>query len=704
MIRTQNIAKQLLKRSSKNACGGMANQPHLLNNTEQIMKITNIMKNSNITREYNTKLITKSLGQQIKSNKAHQSVMKELQEANNAQMDKNTTLNAQQRRILGIVDTILRAYTTQAKEKLGEDFKEETKEEQESSNNNNEQKEQTATGSFFATIKKVLKFLGKVSLYLEFFYVGVFLLAYLLSKVLSFTKDKDTLDSAFEQTLSQIHTLSSNIVRTISSQVICIWIALSFLIPHRYYKEFGTQEDIDALHERTAPKIFKFLVDMGGVYIKFGQELSMMRGMLPDAYVDACKPLQDDVRELDIARIKRVIAHEFPGRSFEELFETFDDKPIAAASLAQVHTATLKDGTKVAVKVQYPEVSSYYVADLFMQTLITNIMDWFNDTNMAETEEKLKEELANELNFAIELKNGSRARDNFGFSGDTQDFYIPQFYEDHTSEKVLTMEYIEGVKINNIEAIEKLGYTTEEVARILFTRTSEMAFDHGFVHCDPHPGNVFVRPRPGNPSKPQVVLLDHGLYTELPDSSRIAYRKFWKAIILKDEDAVKDSCRMLGVEDHEMFSTMFLMQSFSEAMDTDETFAKDKQGAEGHAISPDEIDHDRINEMMSDLPPEMLLILRSTFILTAVNMELGAPLSRFSLVSRVAFQKEYEHEAANAKSWGDWFNLAKSYYWFEFELFKMRLMGTLLNIYIRIYSLYGDPNDLFAEMAKEKLQ
>lgn len=127
--------------------------------------------------------------------------------------------------------------------------------------------------------------------------------------------------------------------------------------------------------------------------------------------------------------------------------------------------------------------------------------------------------------------------------------HVPIVYDDLSTKKVLTMEFIDAPKISQVESIRALGLETEKVAKVLCEVFSEMVFCHGFVHCDPHPGNLFVRrnPDPKAPLKEQIVLLDHGLYRELDEEFRKTYCDLWRAMLLRDNKLLEDCGRRLNV-------------------------------------------------------------------------------------------------------------------------------------------------------------
>jgi len=257
-----------------------------------------------------------------------------------------------------------------------------------------------------------------------------------------------------------------------------------------------------------------------------------------------------------------------------------------------------------------------------------------------EPSEEIYDAIQRELDFVQEGKQALLARKNFMHRDDV---YIPDVILPLTSTRILTLEYINGFKINNSEAIKAHSFSKKEIASILFDAIAEQTFIHGFLHADPHPGNIFIRPRPSNPKLPQIVLLDHGLYAILPNEFRINYCKFWKAMILGDDKVMKEWSDYYGMPDHTVICTILMMQQFdSIGPGTDNEYelkgkSKFKEIENLMSLSPEEKEKlEKLQAALHKIPEELFLVLRSSFLLRSVNRELGAPLNRFVIMARVA--------------------------------------------------------------------
>jgi aarF domain-containing kinase len=188
--------------------------------------------------------------------------------------------------------------------------------------------------------------------------------------------------------------------------------------------------------------------------------------------------------------------------------------------LAQVHRATLKDGTDVAVKIQFPFLRTQSKWDLWVLEKITSLCNYlmqkndFKDVNLVAIFKTWTNTLVEELDFEREIANAQHTSQLF--KGNPA-LYIPKMHPDVSSRRLIVMEYIDGVKINEVEKLKSMGFNTKEIGATLINIFSEMVFKHGFVHCDAHPGNILIRKRKGT-NKFQIVLLDHGLYHALDPS------------------------------------------------------------------------------------------------------------------------------------------------------------------------------------------
>ncbi len=245
--------------------------------------------------------------------------------------------------------------------------------------------------------------------------------------------------------------------------------------------------------------------ELGSTYIKLGQVLSTRSDLLPAKVIKELAKLQDDVPPFPLSEVKRIIEKEL-SRPITELFESFDETPFGSASIGQVHKAYLKDGEPVAVKVQRPGIQGIIEVDLEIMLHLATLMERHIEELALHRPVKIVEEftrtLEKETDYTVEAANIERFSRNF--LGDPT-LYIPKVYHELSTERVLTMEFVEGIKISKVERLKEAGLDpkiiTERGADLILTQI----FEHGFFHADPHPGNIFVLPNN------VVCLLDFGM-------------------------------------------------------------------------------------------------------------------------------------------------------------------------------------------------
>ncbi|KAG2373125.1 hypothetical protein C9374_012857 [Naegleria lovaniensis] len=495
-------------------------------------------------------------------------------------------------------------------------------------------------------------------------------------------------------------------------------------------------------HKRNAEKFLSLFIELGGIFVKIGQYMSSMTNFLPDAWTDTLKVLQDQVPcEATMEEIKLMFHDEellSCGKSFDELFEHFEAHPIAAASLAQVHRAKLRkgavselegtslDGAEVAVKVQYPSISYYYKGDMIAKGVALSIIHFFfPHYNISWMGSMLDETLNQELDFRIEKHNAEKitllfAREEEGMK---QQLYIPKVISSLSSKRLLTMEFINGVKISNTEALRQRfgerGIT--EAASITFHVFAKMIFLHSFLHTDPHPGNILIRAHPSHKNRVQVVLLDHGLYQHLSHDFTINFAKFWRALVLNDNVFVKTYCQDLGIEDYQLYASIILMRGYDDK--TGVGLFTHGTKAEFERFFKGIIEHrmDKFQQMIRNMPSEMLLIMRTNNLLRYVNQSMGVPVNRYVIYARVAtvgiYNKEHKEIAvlaSNSSSFSLWRYLKQKslekadQIYFETLLAIYQMKQCLWNWYYRQLILLGlmkpirlsvDKNDLDVVLA-----
>ncbi len=262
----------------------------------------------------------------------------------------------------------------------------------------------------------------------------------------------------------------------------------------------------------------KTLEELGPIFVKFGQALSTRPDVLPpDIAVELCK-LQDNVAPFPSEQALAII-HKTFGRSAHEVFEYFDPQPLASASIAQVHAATLKTGEDVVVKIIRPNMKKIIEQDLSIMRAIANLADrYWPDSKLFKPKEIVEEferSLINELDLRHEAANGAQLRRNFSHS---PLLYIPEIYWDYSTTNVMVMERIYGIPVNDIQQLKTTNINMKKLAErgleIFFTQV----FRDCFFHADMHAGNIFVATT--NPDTPQYICIDFGIIGTLDDNDK----------------------------------------------------------------------------------------------------------------------------------------------------------------------------------------
>jgi ubiquinone biosynthesis protein len=269
------------------------------------------------------------------------------------------------------------------------------------------------------------------------------------------------------------------------------------------------RERVDA---RNAQRTLDAMLRLRGVYIKLGQVLSIMGGFLPRVYVKKLSVLQDQVPPHDFSAVEKVFLRQLQ-RPPEACFARIEREPVAAASLGQVHVAYLHDGTKVAVKVLYPRIREVIRIDMIIVRLAMRVYQWFVPVDSLENAyHSLVDLLRRETDYLHEAACMERMAENFA---DDEDILFPRVIRELTTSDILTMTFMEGVKITNFEALEAMGVSRRAVATRLVQSFYKQLFVHRYFHADPHPGNFLVQKGPDG--SPRLVVLDFGAISEAKD-------------------------------------------------------------------------------------------------------------------------------------------------------------------------------------------
>lgn len=318
------------------------------------------------------------------------------------------------------------------------------------------------------------------------------------------------------------------------------------------YKRIGLEEKLRGSewaeaarkrhHRWSAERFYDLAVRNQGLLIKTAQFLSSRPDVVPDEYVDVLTALQDEVPPEPFPVIRRLVEAEL-GRPLNSVFREFAEVPVASASLAQVHRAVLLDGRIAAVKVQYPGISDIVDIDLKNIDVFTNILRRADKTlDFRFIAEEMAKMVPLELDFLHEGHSAEAIAANFA---DVDDIYVPAIYWEHTTRRVLTMEFVDGVKITDTDGIRGLGLDPSDVAKVLVVAFSEMILGHGLFHADPHPGNLLVSKDPDT-GQPRLILIDFGQVKDVGPEFRFLFGLMTKALMNADDSAVGRSFRDMG--------------------------------------------------------------------------------------------------------------------------------------------------------------
>jgi ubiquinone biosynthesis protein len=382
-------------------------------------------------------------------------------------------------------------------------------------------------------------------------------------------------------------------------------------------------------------RIRKALEELGPSFIKLGQLMSTRADILPKAHIEELQKLQDQVPPIPFDRIKPFMEAQFD-RSLDEVFKSFDETCLAAASVAQVYRGVLHSGEEVAVKVVRPEIEKKIILDIhIMHFLARRLETAFEIARIIGAVNVVKEferTVFNELDMHIEAGSIEKFSHHYRL---VNEIWIPRVFWDHTSKAVLVMEYIPGVKVNQVEAIRDQGLDPCDIAMIGLRSLSRQLMEFGFVHADPHPGNTIVTP------DGRVGLVDFGITAHLDEELMLQLAHLFLGYAEHDYDLVMDAILETGLIDED---TTDIKQFRNDLKEISEPF----YGRSLQTISVKDV-YDQIIRLIAKyrirLPRNLLLLLK-TFIQTeALGKILGSDASILQVIrpyARRLLQRGYE--------------------------------------------------------------
>lgn len=291
----------------------------------------------------------------------------------------------------------------------------------------------------------------------------------------------------------------------------------------------------------TGERIRLVLQELGPTFVKLGQIASTRPDLLPEDIVRELEKLQDRVPPFSFQEVREIVQEELGG-DLEEIFCHFEDSPLAAASIGQVHQAILCSGEKVAIKIQRPNITTVIETDLEilqdLATLAEHRLEWAARYQIRDMAEEFSKSLRAELDYTIEGRNAEKISNQFR---DDSKIYVPKVFWEYSTKRVLTMEYIEGVKFNELEKLKQKGYNAKMLAESLAKAIFHQIFIDGFFHGDPHPGNVLVLPGE------VIAFIDFGMVGRLTPEMKYHFSSLVIALMRQSTDGVIKAILLMGL-------------------------------------------------------------------------------------------------------------------------------------------------------------
>lgn len=290
----------------------------------------------------------------------------------------------------------------------------------------------------------------------------------------------------------------------------------------------------------TGERVRLFLEELGPTYVKMGQLASTRYDLIPADIIQELEKLQDNVPAFSYDEVKDIIEQEL-GMEMDQIFDTFTETPLGSASIGQVHYGILKTGEHVAVKVQRPNIVKKIKTDLeILQQLAVRAehrLEWAANYQIKAIIDEFSKAILAELDYSVEGRNADKIARQFS---DNPTIYIPSIYWNYSTKKVLTMEYVQGTKLNELVEINRKGYDAKVLAERVAHSIFQQILIEGFFHGDPHPGNVAALP------DDVIVFMDFGMVGRLTPDMRMHFASLVIAMMRQSTDGVIKALSLMG--------------------------------------------------------------------------------------------------------------------------------------------------------------
>jgi aarF domain-containing kinase len=420
------------------------------------------------------------------------------------------------------------------------------------------------------------------------------------------------------------------------------------------YKLLWNAENSHEVNERVAKAITDCCMENEGLYVKIGQALCSMGPILPREYLAYLGRLLDRAKTYEYTVIKALIDQELG----EGILRDIEVAPVGSASVAQVHRAVyVPTGEIVAVKVQKPNVSFQAEWDLLVYKILLHCLEFTFDIPLVWSADFVCANFRAELDFRLEADNSEQAKRQLLNLGDV--VYVPRVIK--STRKVLVTEWIEdATMISDVQKLKRQGFNCKSVVMDATNIFGYQIFTAGHVHCDPHPGNLLVRQKPGaSLGTHQIVLIDHGLYVDLPEQLRKDYALLWMSMAPPSDTATIDRiCQSWGIGASKLFQVLVKSSNGSGANQVDPYQEIGKQMRKSSAAELNRAVKENLRKLLMDtskFPKELIFVGRCMNYIKAAHWTHGSPVDRVAVLVDCARRSNVEVEPAASTTVKSWF-------------------------------------------------
>ncbi len=312
---------------------------------------------------------------------------------------------------------------------------------------------------------------------------------------------------------------------------------------HPWLRRHRHRQELETIGDSLPKRLRRACEELGPTFVKLGQLLSTRADLLSPEYISELEKLQDNVLPIPFEQVEAVLAQD--GLDSSLIFSAFEQVPIAAGSIGQVHQATLSNGAQVVVKVKRPGIDRQMAIDLAIILDLANYAEkyqgWAKHYRVSELVEELAAALCNELDFRKEARNAERFKQNFVSNPNV---IIPGVFWQYSTENVLVMEYVPGIKISDIAAIQAGGYEVGRIVNHLVECLFQQIYLDGLFHADPHPGNIAIA------EGEAIILYDFGQVGFVDQLTRDKYIDLVIGMMRYDTEGVTRALLNIAIDDH----------------------------------------------------------------------------------------------------------------------------------------------------------